>query len=78
MSKDKKKKEKTVYIDDGSTISDMSSLRGGAYRRDSSFGRPTFRDCFRTYMNAVKMMLLPMLITIGVIALAFLILYLML
>jgi hypothetical protein len=78
MSENKKKKEKTVYIDDGSTISDMSALGGRSYRRDGSFGRPTFRDCFRTYICAVKMMLLPMLVTIGIIAVAFLLIYLIL
>ena len=80
----KKKKKKTVYIDDGSSIADMSSLDGGFLRKDSlqaSRGpvqKPTFKACFRTYIEAVKMMIKPMLITIGVISVAFLLVYLIL
>lgn len=83
MSK-KKKKEKTIYIDDGSSIFDMSALSHGLPRKDSRYGsnklsqRPTFRECFRTYIEAVKMMIKPMFITIGVITLAFLLVYLIL
>ena len=80
----KKKKEKTIYIDDGSSIADMSSLDGGFLSKSALSGsrrssqRPTLRECFTTYIEAVKMMIKPMLITIGVISIAFLILYLIL
>ena len=80
----KQKKKKTVYIDDGSSIADMSSLDGGFLRGDSlrsSRGpapKPTFKECFRTYIEAVKMMIKPMLITIGIITVAFLLVYLIL
>ena len=85
----KKKKEKIVYIDDGSTISDMSGVgRGGRARsqqerptragRDPNLLRPraSFKEQRDTYFAAVKMMILPMLVTIGIICVAFLILYL--
>ena len=94
MSKDKKNdKEKIVYIDDGSTISDMSGVDG---TRPSAFGsRPEsdkrtqidnggvstgnkFVDSWKTYFQAVKLMLVPMLVTVGIISAAFLIMWLLL
>lgn len=85
----KKKKEKIVYIDDGSTISDMSGVgrggRGNAAQdrptragRDPNLLRPraSFKEQRNTYFAAVKMMILPMLVTIGIISIAFLILWL--
>ena len=85
MSKNSKnkKKEKKIYIDDGSTIADMSVLDNASLNKRSSHTsgrsvRPRFKECFRTYIEAVKMMIKPMFITIGIIALAFLIIYLIL
>ena len=85
MSKGKKKK-KTVYVDDGSSICDMSALGKGRSRNNSgyrsnkyTFGTSSrFQECFKTYIAAVKMMIKPMFITIGIITLAFLIVYLLL
>jgi hypothetical protein len=79
MSKNKKK-EKAIYIDDGSSFADMSSVGRGGLRGDigkfrKSTGRPTFKECFKTYIEAVKMMVKPMLITIGFLTVAFLIIY---
>lgn len=94
MSKDKKNKKKTVYVDDGRTIADMSALYGK--RADNSeqnkkyeqknapknaFGfRPghTPKDWAKTYWEAVKLNLMPMFVTIGIICIAFGILYLIL
>ena len=87
MSNKKKKKQKTVYIDDGRTIADMSgvsrpSLFGSV--EDRSQGAPKSAPRvkgmtkFETYKNAVKMMIVPMLVTIGIITLAYLLMYLML
>ena len=82
MAKDKKKKkkQKTVYIDDGRTLADMSGLggrRSSELRTDRS-GRPraSAKEQFETYKAAVKTMLVPMFITIGVICVAFGLLYL--
>ena len=85
MSKNKKKKEKTIYIDDGSTIADMSGV-GKSGKRDSQNAsgqdpqllrpRATLKEQRDTYFSAVKMMFLPMLVTIGIISVAFLILWL--
>ena len=75
MSKDKKKKQKTRYVDDGRTIVDMSGVGG----RSGYGGRKgTPKEQLRTYFAAVKTMFFPMLATIGAICVAFLILYLIL
>ncbi len=73
--KKNKKKKKDVYIDDGRTIADMSMLRGG-YNRPVKKGG--FKEQLHTYLDACKMMLIPMLVTIGIISIAFLIIYFML
>lgn len=89
--KEKKKRERVVWIDDGRTIADMSNLPRRGIGRSLSDARPKkepsesenqfyrtqpkWRDCLATYFAAVRMMFLPMLVTIGIISLAFLILY---
>lgn len=82
MGKDnekKKKKNKTVYVDDGSTISDMSGLRGSSKGHNNGLRpRASFKEQFKTYTDAVKMMFFPMLVVLGIIALAFLIVYILL
>ena len=71
----KQKKEKITYVDDGRTIADMSGVTGG--RRFSSrpayVPGPSFKEAWKTYWNAVKMMLVPMLVTIAGIGLIYLI-----
>lgn len=80
MSKEsKKKKKKTVYVDDGRSIVDMSAVGRGRPLNNSDLApRATFKDKARTYFAAVKQMFLPMLATMGAITVAFLILYLIL
>ena len=77
MSKDKNKKKKTVYIDDGRTIADMSGV-GGFNSRPKKEPMTMGKSKWTTYKEAVKMMFVPMLITMGIITLAFLFVYLML
>lgn len=86
--KDKKKKDKIIYIDDGSTVFDMSGLRqtkkpfmpdvhgynSAPKKRQKSPSR--WRAIVRTYFDSVKMMLLPMLVFIGIITVAFFLLWL--
>ena len=80
--KDGKKKEKIVYIDDGSTVADMS----GSGRKKESKKAPeskfrgikphaTLKEQWKTYTDAVKLMFLPMLAVLGMIAIAFLLIY---
>ena len=88
MSDKNKKKQKTVYIDDGRTIADMSGVSrpslfgsfGDKQDKKAPKSAPRVKGMtrFETYMNAVKMMFVPMLVTIGIIALAYLLMYLML
>ncbi len=96
MSKsDNKKKKKSVYVDDGRTIADMSGLYGKKSPDEgSSDGEPPYRgdpglfgpyrpghgpkDWAKTYWNTVKTMFLPMLATIGIISVAFLVLWIIL
>ena len=76
MGKDKKKKKKTTYVDDGRTIADMSTLSGVDKRYVGPKG--TFKDQLRTYWNTVKLMFVPMMVTIGIICAVFFIMWLLL
>lgn len=73
MSKNEKKKKKKVkYIDDGRTVADMSGLyKAKGWRETPGRVRSTRREQMGTYWRTVKMMFVPMLITIGIISLAF-------
>ena len=82
----KKKKEKITYIDDGSTVFDMTGV-GGARSRNT--GKPpkeqkkpaprllpgshsTMKEQAQTFFGAMRMMFLPMLATIGLLTLIYL------
>ena len=70
-----KKKEKITYIDDGRTIADMSGVRPGIPARRKGFGQQNarFRDVWKTYWSATKMMFLPMLVVVGCLIVIYLI-----
>ena len=77
---EKKKREKPVYIDDGSSIADMSAL-DRAYKRAERGGtsrppRASVREQLGTFFTAMRMMVVPMLFAILAISLAFLLLWL--
>ena len=79
--KNGKKKKKIIYVDDGRTIVDMSGVPSGLSKAPGH-GKPmrmrsSFSDRRQTYMQAVRMMFVPMLITIGVICAAFGIMWLL-
>lgn len=76
MADKKDKKPKVRYIDDGRTLADMSALRGVDKRYTGPKGG--FKEQAKTYWNTVKLMFVPMLVTIGIISLAFFIMWLML
>ena len=80
MKNDKNKKEekkKVVYVDDGSQIADMSQLeKYGMMPRGGS--NSTFKEKWQTYFRTVKLMIIPMLVTIGIITAAYLLLYILL
>ncbi len=82
--KPKKPKEKIRYIDDGSTVADMSGLHPSRPRRlprrDEGKPAPVTRrgQIFQTYKDAVRAMIAPMLIFIGGMSLVFFLVWLIL
>ena len=76
--KNKKKKEKIIYVDDGRTVADMSGV--GRQKSAPKSGRQSggLKDQFRTFRDAQRAMFLPMIATLAIIALAFLIVYILL
>ena len=80
MSKNKKKKPQ--YVDDGRTIADMSGVTGMKKRPDKfdNLERPdsSFKAQWKTYWSTVKVMLLPMFIVLGIICVAFGLMYILL
>ena len=73
-----KKKEKITYVDDGRTIADMSGVASGSKmsRHAPGHRHSSFREVWKTYWNATKMMLVPMLVVVGAICVISLIMYL--
>ena len=76
----KKKKERIVYIDDGSTVADMSGVKGNVPLRrpvrpayEKRKPEPTTRmgQAWQTYKNAVRAMIGPMLVTLGAVSVVF-------
>ena len=74
MAKDKKKK--TVYVDDGRTLADMSGLNHPRLTRSKYTPGSTAKEKWDTYWNAVKMMFVPMLFVMTGIAVIYLIMWL--
>ena len=81
-SRKKPKKEKVVYVDDGSTVVDMTPTDENGKKREkrerSYAPHVPLRDQLRTFTDAQRMMFLPMCAVLGILALAFLILYFLL
>ncbi len=75
MAKDKNKKKKITYIDDGRTIADMSAV--GGKKSGEKKQKSTLKSQWQTYWDTVKLMFVPMLIVLGIIAVAFGIVYLL-
>ena len=82
--KPKKKKEKIVYIDDGSTVADMSGVRrrpmapmlpGADGRREP---RSRAGKILQTYFAAVRSMIGPMLVVLGGVTVIFFIIWVIL
>ena len=71
----KDKKEKTVWIDDGRTVVDMSGMGGTRLSRGHGRSHSTDKEKWDTYWAAVKMMIGPMLTVITGLAIAYLIMY---
>jgi len=69
------KKEKITYIDDGRTIADMSGVTGGFSRKPYGSYRASFKEQWKTYWSAVKLMFVPMLAVMAALGMIYLILY---
>lgn len=72
MKDKKEKKQKIIYIDDGRTIADMSNLpqRASWTRQGTS---SSFKEIWRTYWLATKMMIKPTIIAIAFLVVIYLI-----
>lgn len=78
-NKKKDKKEKVVYYDDNSTISDMSGVSGTfnpilpKKRNDTPKAPSRFKDKWNTYWQTFRLMLIPMLTVLGILFVLFLV-----
>ena len=70
-----KKKERITYIDDGRTIADMSGVTGGFSRKAPGSYRASFKEQWKTYWSAVKLMFRPMLVVIIALGIIYMLLY---
>ena len=68
--KEKQKKEKIIYIDDNSTVADMSNTRR---EKKGQKKQSTFREKARTYFTVVKKMIFPMLVTLLALTIAYMV-----
>ncbi len=84
QKKPAKRKERIRYIDDGSTVADMSGLNPSRPhlrpRADRGKPAPTTRrgQILQTYKDAVRSMIAPMLIFIGGMSVVFFLVWLIL
>ena len=71
-----RKKEKIHYVDDGRTIADMSGVSGPRLvNRNPARPAPSFKEVWKTYWNAVKMMIVPMITVICALCVIFMIIW---
>ena len=74
------KKKNVKYIDDGRTIADMSGVgKKRPEKKPDDLNKPSsgFKAQWNTYWSTVKMMFIPMLVVIGIICVAFGLMYLL-
>ena len=77
MGKQKEKKEKVRYYDDGRTVADMSGVKDPRLSGDPLRPRASAKEQWNTYWHAVKMMFGPMLIVLTGLCIIYMILYLL-
>ena len=70
----KKKKEKVIYYDDGSTIHDMSQVNHKGEKKNPPPPRvqSTYKEKWRTYWAAVKSMLMPLCVGLSILLILYL------
>ncbi len=70
------KKEKIRYVDDGRTIADMSAVSGGRLpKRPRGIPGSSWKEKWQTYIAAVKMLLLPMIVVITALGVVYMVLW---
>lgn len=74
----KEKKEKVRYYDDGRTIADMSNVRRNFEVKQAPQYRSSFKERWKTYWNAVRMVFPTMITFIVIICILYLVAYLFL
>lgn len=78
MAKDKKKKEKIIYYDDGSTVADMSNISPkptkSPMEETPAYG---IKAKLQTFFGAMRLMVMPMLTVVLGIGLIYAIIYLL-
>ena len=70
-----RKKEKITYVDDGRTLADMSGVTGGFSRKPLGSYRASFKEQWKTYWSAVKLMFVPMLVVICALGIIYVLMY---
>ena len=76
--KEKKKKEKITYVDDNSTVVDMNVEGHRWYNKNKQPKKEsTFKEKWNTYISTVKLMLVPLAITLGIMLVIYLIVLLL-
>jgi len=78
MERDKKKKEKVIYYDDGSTVADMSnfsSKKPKALKEETP--RHGFKAKMQTFFGAMRLMLVPLVAMVCALGLMYAIIYLL-
>ena len=75
----KKKKEKIIYYDDNSTISDMSNVTRSGRKEPPRAPKQisTFGAKWKTYWSAVRMMVFPMCVVLLIIVVLYFLLMLL-
>ena len=80
QKKEKEKKEKITYIDDNSTISDMNVPGHRWYNKDRDKLPPkkqsTAKEKAKTFFGTMKTMVIPMLMTLGILLVLYLLILL--
>lgn len=71
----KQKKEKTIWVDDGRTLADMSNVNGPRLSKKLGASASTAKEKWDTYWGAVKMMFVPMLTVMVALCVIYMILY---
>lgn len=79
MAKDKKKKEKVIYYDDGRTVADMSNLpRKSLNFKEGDSPSYDFKSKAQTFFGAIRLMLVPTVAVVCVLGIIYCIMYLLL